>query len=58
MEIFMKKVILTHYKKILAHINNPIRLYKKAIAGSKDLERFSEKLSAKKYDNIFDKIKF
>ena len=54
----MKKVILTHYKKILAHINNPIRLYKKAIAGSKDLERFSEKLSAKKYDNIFDKIKF
>ena len=57
-DLYEKGNIDSLKKKILAHINNPIRLYKKAIAGSKDLERFSEKLSAKKYDNIFDKIKF
>lgn len=57
-DLYEKGNIDSLQKKILAHINNPIRLYKKAIAGSKDLERFSEKLSAKKYDNIFDKIKF
>ena len=56
-DLYEKGNIDSLQKKILAHtiIQSD---YIKAIAGSKDLERFSEKLSAKKYDNIFDKIKF
>ena len=57
-DLYEKGDIKSLKKKILAHINYPNRLYKKAIAGSKDLKRFSEKLSAKKYERIFDSIKF
>ena len=44
--------------KIENHMKNPQRLVSKSILGSKDLKRFSEKVSTKKYEKLFDSIKF
>ena len=42
--------------KIKKFINNPSKLIKKSNKGQMDLQRFSQKLSAKKYENIFFKL--
>tara|TARA_A100001015_G_scaffold221009_1_gene248704 strand:+ start:254 stop:1345 length:1092 start_codon:yes stop_codon:yes gene_type:complete len=42
--------------KIKKFIKNPNRLIKKSKNGQLDLERFSQKISAKKYENIFFKL--
>ena len=39
--------------KINQFIKNPKRLIKKSKKGQLDLERFSQKISAKKYENVF-----
>ena len=42
--------------KIQKFIKNPNRLIKKSKNGQLDLERFSQKISAEKYENIFYKL--
>ena len=47
-----KKVLIDIQK----FIKNPNRLIKKSKNGQLDLERFSQKISAEKYENIFYKL--
>jgi glycosyltransferase involved in cell wall biosynthesis len=57
-DLYKKNDVKSLINKINLHINNPIRLYKKSSLGRKDLNRFSDTISAKKYEKIFERIKF
>ena len=57
-DLYDKGDIFSLKTKVLKHIKNPSRLIKKSNRGSNDLKRFSEKISAKKYEKLIDSLRF